>query len=602
MRKNIDSVIRIIEHINYILTGKQKRASIIVFASMILCSLLELLGVSVIYPFLLLIMDEGSMREKFYLAWIYRIKPGISNIQVIVLLGISVAIIYIVKNILAVFCNYSQALYSTRINRELSVKMLRSYMMRPYEYFVNTHSKYIMRGLGGDVASVYNIILNSLQFFAELLTVLMIVVYLIKIDVFIALVSMLAGGFSFLVITLGFKGLMKRLGTETRGLAAESPGYTYQLINGIKEITVLDRKECFVETYEEFQEKNALVTRKTQWIGTLPDRIMEAACVVVVMIVLCIRISQGIDINTFLPTLGAFAMGVFRIMPSMAKLSGRINNIVFSLPGLDNAYNIMKETEQLEHDFRDEENELARQLSEHHYDNLSFKNEIVIDNIHWKYKNGTDDVLNGLSLVIKRGESVGFIGASGEGKSTLVDVIMSLFKPQSGKITMDGVDIFLMKYRWRSLIGYVPQAVFLTGDTVRNNVAFGLPNDRISDNLVWKALEKAQLKNFIESLPDKLDTIVGERGVKFSGGQRQRVAIARALYNEPEILILDEATAALDNETEKAFMEAIELLQGEKTIILVAHRLTTVRNCDRVYEIKNGIAIEKDVQEVLAGA
>ena len=230
---------------------------------------------------------------------------------------------------------------------------------------------------------------------------------------------------------------------------------------------------------------------------------------------------------------------------------------------------------------------------------MSFKDKIEIKDIHWKYENGTKDVLKGLNMTIKLGESVGLVGSSGGGKSTLVDILMSLFKPQTGSVTMDGVDIFLMKYRWRSLIGYVPQAIFLSSGSIRENVAFGIASSKISDERVWNALERAQLKEFVESLPDKLNTLVGERGVNFSGGQRQRVAIARALYDEPEILILDEATSALDNETEKAFMESIESLQGEKTIILVAHRLTTVRNCDRVYEIKNGIAIERDIQEIL---
>ena len=599
--KNLKSVLRVLRNINYILNKKQKRASIVVFVSMIICSLLELLGVSLIYPFLMLMLDADKMRDKVYLAWLYRLKPDIDNTSVIIIMAIALACVFIIKNALSILCYYIQLTYSTKINKELSVKMLRSYMMRPYEYFVNTHSKYIMRGLSGDVGSVYGIISNGFDICSQMLTVIMIAVLLIKIDVFIALVSMVAGGVCFLSITLGFKGIMKRLGGESRGLAAQSPGYTYQLINGIKEITVLDRKECFVDTYEQFQKKGAKITRKTSLISEMPNRIIEAACVAIIMLVLCVRIKQGVDMQQFLPTLGAFGMGVFRIMPSVSKLSSRINNIVYLLPGLDNTYSIMKEAEKLKKDYFAEEEMLSKLMMENNYDKLSFSNEIIINNIHWRYNNSEEEVLIGLNMVIRRGESVGLIGASGGGKSTLVDILMTLFKPQSGCVTMDGVDIFLMKYRWRSLIGYVPQAVYLTGGSVKSNVAFGLPEDQISDEKVWRALEQAQLKEFIDSLPQKLETEVGERGVMFSGGQRQRVAIARALYDEPEILILDEATAALDNETERAFMDAIEALQGEKTIILVAHRLTTVRKCDRVYEIKDGIAVERDVQEVLSG-
>ena len=546
-------------------------------------------------------MDADSMKEKNYIGWIYKIRPDIQNTTVIIVLAICLALIYIVKNVTAVFCNYIQLTYSTNINRELSVKMLRSYMMRPYEYFINTESQYIIRGLSGDVSSIYGIISNGFTVCAEILTIIMIVIYLIRIDIFIALVSIVSGGVCFIAITTGFKGIMKRLGRQSRRLDADSTGYTYQIISGIKEITVLDRKNCFVNSYEHYQKLRAKITRKTGVVDSMPDRAIEAACVSVVMIVLCIRISQGVNMQLFLPTLGAFGMGMFRIMPSVSKISGRINSIVYLLPGLDNAYAIMKDAEILEKNYQAEENSITAFMKDNNLYQLSFKNEIVLKDVHWRYENSKRDVLNGLNLVIRRGESVGFVGSSGGGKSTLVDVIMSLFKPQTGSVTMDGVDIFLMKYRWRSLIGYVPQNIYLTGDSVRRNVAFGLPDDQISDEKVWKALEQAQLKEYVESLPNKLETSVGERGVKFSGGQRQRVAIARALYNEPEILILDDATAALDNETEKAFMEAIEALQGEKTILLVAHRLTTVKKCDRVYEIKDGIAIERDVQEVVSG-
>ena len=598
---NIRSVFGIIEHICYILTPNQKRASIIVFLSMILCSFLELIGVSLIYPFLLIMMDESIMSNKWYISWLFKYYPNIPSSSVLIIIGVAIAVIYIIKNLLAVLCVYIQTAYSVKIKRELSVKMMNSYMIRPYEYFVNTQSSIIMRGLDGDVNSVYSIILNGFQVFAECLTIVMIVVYLVKVDTFIACVSVVAGGLSFLLITLGFKGLMKRYGKESRGLAATIQGYSYQVINGIKEITVLDRKRCFVDTYNVLAQKNADITKKTQVINALPDRTMEAACVTVVMLVLCVRIGGGVNIQTFLPTLGAFVMGIFRIMPSVARLSGRINNIVFYLPGLNNAYEITKDAEVIEREYQIEERKLSRLVEEYKYDSLNFKKSIKVNNIHWRYKNSTADVLKGLSIEIKRGESVGLIGSSGGGKSTLVDILMTLFRPQSGSVTMDGVDIFLMKYRWRRLIGYVPQSIFLTADSIRNNVAFGLTEDSISDELVWKALDKAQLKEFVEKLPNKLATIVGERGMKLSGGQRQRIAIARALYDEPEILILDEATAALDNDTEKAFMESIEALQGEKTIILVAHRLTTVRNCDRVYEIKDGIAKERDLQEVLAG-
>ena len=202
------------------------------------------------------------------------------------------------------------------------------------------------------------------------------------------------------------------------------------------------------------------------------------------------------------------------------------------------------------------------------------------------------------TFTVYKGESIAFIGASGAGKTTLSDIILGLLQPAKGTVEMDGIDVYTIPMQWAHIVGYVPQAIFLMDDTVRNNIAFGLPVDKIEDTYIWDALEKAQLKDFIEKLPYGLDTIVGERGVKFSGGQRQRIAIARALYNKPEILVLDEATAALDNETETAVMESIDALQGQITMIIVAHRLTTIRNCDRIYEIKDGMAVERSKEEV----
>ena len=597
--KNIKSVIRIIEHVQFILTKKQKKESVGVFVSMIVSSLLELLGVSIIYPFLQFMLDETAMENNKYILICKKLWPFVTNSQLIVALGMMIALVYVIKNSVALLCVYIQTRYSARINRELSVRMLNSYMKRPYIFFLNTNSSIIMRGLAGDVNSVYSILLNSFQILAESFSILFIAGFLISVDPGIAIASVFIAFASFMAITLGFKGIMKKLGKQLRELQAYSSGFTYQAIHGIKEITVLDRRQRFVEQYDTISRKIEKKTISTNLVNAFPDRALEATCIVGVMGVLCFRISTGIEMESFIPALGAFVMGVFRIMPSVSRVSNRVNNIVYYMPGLNNTYEILKDNEIIDRQKRIEEEELSKQLAIEKITDIKFHDSLVIDNIFWKYGEKQDYVLKGLSLTIHRGESVALIGTSGGGKSTLVDIIMTLFKPQKGTIKADGIDIFLMQSKWHKLIGYVPQAVFLINDTVRSNVAFGLPDEDVSDEKVWDALEKAQLKSFVSSLPDGLNTIVGEWGVKFSGGQKQRIAIARALYDDPEILILDEATAALDNETERAFMEAVELLQGEKTIILVAHRLTTIKNCDRVYEIQNGIATEKDIVEVL---
>ena len=280
-------------------------------------------------------------------------------------------------------------------------------------------------------------------------------------------------------------------------------------------------------------------------------------------------------------------MAAFRILPSVGKITNNYNVIVYYQAMMNDVYKNIHEV----NEHTKETKEKAELTISGESKTEGFNEKITLENVSWKYPNAEYNVIENLSMSIRKGSAIGLIGASGAGKTTLADMILGLLPAQSGAIRMDGTDIKEIPMLWSKTIGYVPQTVYLTDDTIRNNVAFGIREDLIDDEAIWKALEQAQLKEFVKSLPKKLDTIVGERGIKFSGGQRQRVAIARALYYDPAILVLDEATSALDNETESAVMDAIESLQGHKTLIIVAHRLTTIQSCDEVYEIANGKAI-----------
>ena len=311
--------------------------------------------------------------------------------------------------------------------------------------------------------------------------------------------------------------------------------------------------------------------------------------------VVVIRLLMGVDVMNFVPQLGMFAMAAFKILPSVGKVSNRITIIVYHLPMLDNIYKVVVKADEYEKEQAQYQN--THKTNSDDGQNINFCNKVSIQNVAWKYNENKSNILEGLQLDIQKGESIALIGLSGTGKTTLADIILGLLQPQTGCVYMDGKDVYAMPKQWAQIIGYVPQNVFLMDDTVRSNVAFGLKN--VDDKRIWEALEEAQIKEFVEKLPYGLDTIVGERGVKFSGGQRQRIAIARALYNNPQILVLDEATSALDNETENAVMEAVEALQGKMTLIIVAHRLTTIRNCDKIYEIKDGKAVLREKAEVL---
>lgn len=593
MKNNIESLGRILKQLNYVLDKQQKKGAIRVFMCMIIASVLDLLGVSAIYPFLQVLLNSEELKDKWYIVWIYVIHPEATDVSVILFIGIAIILVYIFKNIFMIIIAYIQNSYSAGFQREVSVKMLESYLKRSYQYFLNVNSSIILRGLNSDVNGVYLMLGNLFTILSEVLTILILGIFLLVTDYTIAVCAMILAGVCFFAIIIFFKGRMKRAGRDMQQAMAFKNQYAYQAINGIKEITVLGRKEKFVQQYNKaaLLEQKATVTNG--FIVACPDRILEGVCIGGFMGIVCVKIAIGTDLSSFVPLLGTFAMGAFRILPSIAKISSRINSLVFFQPTLQSVYDNLREAKEYEDLLKE-----SKVMVENFDDDIRFEREIQLKNINWKYQNAKEYVLHHASLHIKRGESIAFIGDSGAGKTTLADIIMGLLKPQEGDVEMDGIDVFKIPNQWTKIIGYVPQTVFLIDDTVRRNVAFGLDKDEISDEKVWDALEEAQLKKFVEALPYGLDSIVGERGVKFSGGQRQRIAIARALYENPDILVLDEATAALDNETETAVMEAIDKLQGTKTLIIVAHRLTTIRNCDKIYEVKNGLIMERKKEEV----
>lgn len=598
MKNSIKSLSRIINQLLYILTPKQKKEAIAVAFLMIINSVLELLGVSVIFPFLQIMVASDNLKTKWYISWVYYFFPFVSTQEVLIIIGLLIMLIYLLKNAFMIFNAYAQSFYAAKVQREVSTFLLDSYMKRSYQFFLDTNSGEIYRGITVDVGGVYQILLAFFSMFTELVTIFGLGIYLFITDYIMALGAVILAAICFATIVIGFKGKMKTAGRKNHEAEGLVNKYGYQAINGIKEITVLGRRENFVKQYNEAALLRQSSSTVQNFLISCPDRIVEGVCIGGFIGIICIRIGQGSNLTEFIPVLGTFAMAAFKILPSISKISSRVNTLVYFQDYLQSAYRNLRDSQIYEEEIR-EYNKIHSEGIEKWDRIIKFENHLKIESVSWKYKSAQNNILNQVSLQINKGESVAFIGTSGAGKSTLADIIMGLFRPQQGTVKMDGIDIFTIPEQWAKIIGYVPQSVFLLDDTVRKNVAFGIEEEEISDEKVWGALERAQLKAFVEKLPDGLDTVIGERGVKFSGGQRQRIAIARALYNEPEILVLDEATAALDSETEAAVMESIEALQGKVTLIIVAHRLTTIRKCNTVYEIKDGQAVWRDKKEVL---
>lgn len=589
MIRNIQAIFKIIKELNAILTKQNKRYLMRIVVVVIISAGFELLGVTAILPFIQTMLTPEEIMNNEWAKPVLEVLNIQSSLQLIVWIGIGLIFIYLLKNAYMLYSYYVQYDFSTCVQKELSVRMLRSYMDHPYTFFLKTNSAEILRGCSTDIEGVFYVISHLYTILAEVVAVFMIGIFIILTEPWIAI----GLGFLMLLVMLGitlfFKPMMKRLGKKNMEAQAEKNKAIYQSINGIKEILVMQRKELFIEEYDRASDGVRITRRNYELISSSPERIIEGICVSGLIGIVLLRLLTGVEMLEFIPKLGAFAMASFKILPSIGKITSRMTGIVYFAPALDNVYHNIWEAEQ--------NIGVERKKARKNVDHSIFEKELQIKNVKWKYEEQEKAVLMNVSINICKGESIALIGQSGSGKTTLSDIILGLLSPQSGGVYIDGKDVFSMPEKWASMVGYVPQSFFLMDDTIRNNIAFGL--QEIDDSKVWEALQKAQLKSFVEQLPDGLDTIVGERGVKFSGGQRQRIAIARALFNEPQILVLDEATAALDNDTESAVMEAIDALQGQITLIIVAHRLSTIRSCDKIYEIKDGQAYLRNKEEVL---
>ena len=601
--KYINAVKEILHQITYILTYKQKRAFYGLFIITLIGSLLEMLGIYVILPFIQAVMSPETLLNSGFTGLMAEILHISDSEKMLLLMGGLVVSVYILMNVFLIFVEYRQNKFKCDFKKELSVKMLQTYMKRPYTYFINTNSARILKGVESDVDGVYAIFDNGFRLIAELTTSVFIGIFLVYIDPIMAVGILFIAIVTMLIILFGFKGHLVRLGHQQRELSMQLGKKAGQAIWGYKEIKVMQRADNFIETYEKSAENARKINISFNFMSALPEKIISVVCISGMIVLVCIRLLMEGDMASFIPKLAVFAVAAFRIIPAISRISVRINSILFYRPYLAATYENV--TEVREYEKQQDKYKIDNSVDENVVkitlltgDKYSFKKELKVDNVWWKYDNAENAVLKNLSMTIHKGESVGFIGASGAGKTTLADVILGLMRPQEGQVFIDGIDVYTIPKQWSRIIGYVPQVVYLTDESIKNNVAFGIPDNEIDEAMIWNALEQAQLKTFVEQLPEKLETRVGERGVKFSGGQRQRVAIARALYCNPEILVLDEATSALDNETEKAVMESIDALQGKKTLIIVAHRLSTIMNCDSVYEIKDGRACKKNKNEI----
>lgn len=577
--------------IRYILDSEQKVKLAAMLIIILAGSFVELLGVSAILPLIDVATNSEAVHEKWYLAIISQAAGVTDEKQLIACLALLLVAVYIIKNMYISMMYNLQYRFIFNNQRRLAVRMLDSYMHQNYLFHVSRNVAELQRNVTEDVNGFYTVVLNAMQFIAEASVCAVLVLFLIQTDVFTTLVAA-ALVFAFaLLVGVVFKKTLVKKGEENRSVSIRLTKCVLQSFSGIKEIKVMNKEDFFLKNYENTYRRFSVLQRQQSMLTFIPRPIMETVCISSLLLTMAVKVHAfETNLAEFVPALSVFAVAAFRMLPSFNRISGYMSAMMFNRPAIDVLYDDLLEIERLN------QNILKDGSTPEH---LEIKNGIAIQNVSFQYPNSPKKVLENVCFNIKSNTSTAFIGASGAGKSTLADLILGVLEPQCGSILVDGKDVRESMNAWHKSIGYIPQSIYLMDDTIRANIAFGIDRERAEEEMIWRAVREAQLEEFVKSLPDALDTVIGDRGVKLSGGQRQRIGIARALYGSPQVLILDEATSALDNETEKEVMDAIDSLHGTRTMIVIAHRLTTIKKCDAIYEVADGTVVLRSKEEVL---
>ena len=566
-----------IQKIRMIFNRTQKIKFVVLFCMLFAGSVLELMGVSLILPFVQLVMDTDGTDNALF-QWFGRLVGAESQRELLIWLGLLLIAVYLIKNIYLLFAKYVQLRFVFNNRLELSGRLMRNYMKKPYPFHLEKNSSEILRSVTSDVNNLYELVMDVIDLVSNLLIIAMLAVYLLYTDVVITLVvAALLGLCSYFYFAIMRKRTVD-YGKQNQIYNGKMIQAVNQALGGIKEIKVLARENYFVRAYEENGRYYASSLKKSQFYRNAPKYLIETVCVCGVLATILVKLQMGADVQELVPQLSVFAMAAFRLLPSVNQVNNLLNGILFLKPSIDRIYEDLQEAGAKKNE----------RPPERDYRRLPAADAVRFEHVTFRYPGTEKEILSDLSVELPLKKSIGLVGSSGAGKTTFMDLLLGLLSPDQGRICYGDSDIRDYPDAWGHKLGYIPQSIYLADDTIRRNVAFGIPDSEISEAKVRRALEEAQLLEFVDGLDDGLDTMVGESGVRLSGGQRQRIGIARALYQQPEILVLDEATSALDTETEQAVMEAVERFRGRCTLLMIAHRTSTLENCDQIYRLEDG--------------
>ncbi len=576
---------KILRKMNVLLDGKQKRTMAALIVMMLIGGVLESLCVSMLVPIVTVVMDPAAVEESEILSAVYDGLGMESSAQFAMFLLSAFVGMTVVKNIYLFFQQKAQLKFVYTNQFATSRRMMINFMQRPYEYYLNADTSVIQRNITSDVNNMYGLILSCLQLFSECIVFICLVVALFIYSDAMMIVTVAALMVLLLfVIKKVLKPIMIKAGQDNQDYYSGLYKWIEQSVMGIKEIKIGCKESYFINEYAKCGAGYVGAVQKYNLFNATPRLLIETVCIAGMVGYFVLTIGHGTQMKELVPQLSALAAAAMRLLPSV----NRINNFQTSISYFEPFF--MGVSDNLQEEIHDGHVTYDPDAYRHKQsvDKLPVEKMIRLEDITYRYPNSETLIFDHAQMEIPVGASVGIVGVTGAGKTTIVDIMLGLLQMESGRILADGVDVSGHYAAWLKNIGYIPQTVFMIDDSIRRNVAFGVPEEEIDEEKVWRALKEAALDDFVRSLPEGLETGIGERGIRISGGQRQRISIARALYEDPEVLVLDEATSALDNETEAAIMDSINRLHGRKTLVIIAHRLQTIEKCDMVYRVTMG--------------
>ena len=581
--------VSMLKKIRCIFDRKQKFQLLLLGIMIFIGGFLETLGVGAMMPVVMVLITPETL-----LAYIQKYDflqkicdffhiQNVSQITIALLLALMA--VYVIKNLYILLLTYKQNAFIDQNRNRMISRVMAEFLNRPYEQYLGADIPTVFRITDNDIPHAFSLMLSLIQLASEVVVSGLIFVMMLILDAEMTLCVIVLFGVLTLLIIKVFKPRLSKIGSKNQSIQSRIAKWRIQAIYGLKDVKVLNREEFFVRNYYESGKVGANVATTYAVLNNMPRLLIETVFIVGMLGFLMLFIKGGGDMSLMVSTVSAFGVAAMRVLPSVNRINTYITQISYTQPSLDFVYQNLQEgmkTDAM----------LAERKAKAQKEKLRLEHQIELNHISFHYPDSDKDIFTDAHMVVPKGKSVGIIGTSGAGKSTVVDILLGLLHAQEGEITCDGVDIFRNYESWLAQVGYIPQSIYLVDESIRDNIAFGIDKDKINEKRIWEVLAEAQLKEFVEELPEGLDTTIGDRGVRLSGGQRQRIGIARALYHDPEILVFDEATSALDNDTEAAVMDAVNSFHGKKTMIIIAHRLNTIEKCDIVYKVEDRKLVE----------